>query len=253
MFGVILEVSETSVKRESAMSSAVVILSGGLDSTTALYWAKRKFDSVYAITFNYGQRHSLEVEFAKITAKKAGVKEHLIFDLDLSKIGASALTDLSLEVPSPSSVEEIKERGIPVTYVPFRNGIFISVAAAYAESKGTTNLVGGWNAVDYSGYPDCRPQFLKAMEEALNLGTKLGAEGQKWKIHAPLINLTKGEIIALGLKLGADYSYSISCYRGEEVPCMSCDSCLLRAKGWEEVGEEDHLIKRLKQEGKILE
>ncbi|WP_457755428.1 7-cyano-7-deazaguanine synthase QueC [Thermovibrio ammonificans] len=235
------------------MNGAVVIFSGGLDSTTALYWAKRHFEKVYAITFYYGQRHSLEVEFAKITAEKANVDEHLIFPVDLSRIGASALTDRSIEVPETSSVEEIKERGIPVTYVPFRNGIFISIAAAYAEAKGCTNLVGGWNAVDYSGYPDCRPQFLKAMEEALNLGTKAGAEGKRWHIHAPLINLTKGQIIKLGLELGADYSYSLSCYRGDEAPCMKCDSCILRAKGWEEVGEEDHLIKRLKEEGKILE
>jgi len=235
------------------MDSAVVILSGGLDSTTALYWAKRHFREIRAITFAYGQRHALEVEMAKITAKRAGVSEHLIYEIDLSKIGASALTDSSLDIPEPKSVEEIKERGIPITYVPFRNGIFISIAAAYAESRGTTHLVGGWNAVDYSGYPDCRPEFLRAMEEALNLGTKLGAEGKSWKIHAPLINLTKGEIIKLGLELGADYSYSISCYRGGEVPCGKCDSCLLRAKGWEEVGEEDHLIARLKREGRVEE
>ncbi len=235
------------------MASAVVIFSGGLDSTTALYWAKREFDEVYAITFSYGQRHSIEVEMAKITARNAEVKEHLIYQIDLSKIAPSALTDGTIEVPEAKSVEEIKERGIPITYVPFRNGIFISIASAYAESKGITDLVGGWNAVDYSGYPDCRPEFLKAMEETLNLGTKLGSEGRKWKIHAPLINLTKGEIIKFGLSLGADYSYSISCYRGGEVPCMRCDSCLLRAKGWAEVGEEDHLIRRLKEEGKIVE
>ena len=235
------------------MRSAVVIFSGGLDSTTALYWAKKNFDEVYAITFYYGQRHSIEIEMAKITAKNAGVKEHVLFEVDLSKFGASALTDRSIEVPETYSVEEIKERGIPVTYVPFRNGVFISIAAAYAESRNTTNLVGGWNAVDYSGYPDCRPEFLSAMEGALNRGTKLGAEGKKWKIHAPLIKLTKGEIIKLGLSLGADYSYAVSCYRGTEVPCGRCDSCVLRAKGWMEAGEEDHLIKRLKREGKVVE
>ena len=235
------------------MRSAVVIFSGGLDSTTALYWAKKNFDEVYAITFYYGQRHSIEIEMAKITAKNAGVKEHVLFEVDLSKFGASALTDRSIEVPETYSVEEIKERGIPVTYVPFRNGVFISIAAAYAESRNTTNLVGGWNAVDYSGYPDCRPEFLSAMEGALNRGTKLGAEGKKWKIHAPLIKLTKGEIIKLGLSLGADYSYAVSCYRGTEVPCGRCDSCVLRAKGWMEAGEEDPLIKRLKREGKVIE
>ncbi len=235
------------------MKSAVVIFSGGLDSTTALYWARKEFEKVYAITFAYGQRHSIEVEMAKITAKNAGVDEHMIFEVDLSKIGASALTDLKMEVPRTKSVEEVLSRGIPSTYVPFRNGIFISIAAAYAEAKGTTELVGGWNVVDYSGYPDCRSEFLSAMEEALNRGTKIGAEGKKWKIHAPLINLTKGEIIKLGLSLGADYSYSVSCYRGSEVPCMECDSCLLRAKGWAEAGAEDHLIERLKKEGKITE
>jgi len=235
------------------VTSAVVVFSGGLDSTTALYWAKKEFDKVYAITFYYGQRHSLEVEMAKITAKNAGVEEHLLFEVDLSKFGASALTDMSIEVPETKSIEEIKERGIPVTYVPFRNGVFIALAAAYAEAKGTTHLVGGWNAVDYSGYPDCRPEFLKAMEEVLNRGTKLGAEGKEWHIHAPLIHLTKGEIIKLGLELGADYSYSLSCYRGGEVPCMKCDSCILRAKGWAEVGVTDHLIERLRKEGKIAE
>ncbi len=234
-------------------SAAVVIFSGGLDSTTALYWAKKKFKKVFAITFRYGQRHSLEVEMAKLTAKNADVEEHFIFDVDLSKIGASALTDRNLEVPRTKNVDEIAERGIPITYVPFRNGIFISIAAAYAESKGVVDIVGGWNAVDFSGYPDCRSEFLSAMEKALNLGTKLGAEGKRWKIHAPLINMTKGEIIRLGLSMGADYSYSISCYRGGEIPCMECDSCLLRAKGWAEAGEEDHLIKRLREEGKILE
>ncbi|ADY74018.1 exsB protein [Desulfurobacterium thermolithotrophum DSM 11699] len=233
------------------MSSAIVILSGGLDSTTALYWAKKNFNKVFAITFYYGQRHSLEVEMARIIAKKAKVEEHILFEVDISKFGGSALTDKNLEVPETQSIEEIKERGIPITYVPFRNGIFLSIAAAYAETKNTTNLVGGWNAVDYSGYPDCRPEFLAAMEEALNKGTKLGSEGKSWKIHAPLINLTKGEIIKLGLSLGADYSYSISCYRGTEVPCGKCDSCVLRAKGWMEVGKEDHLIERLKREGKV--
>ncbi|WP_163328304.1 7-cyano-7-deazaguanine synthase QueC [Desulfurobacterium thermolithotrophum] len=233
------------------MNSAIVILSGGLDSTTALYWAKKNFNKVFAITFYYGQRHSLEVEMARIIAKNAKVEEHILFEVDISKFGGSALTDKNLEVPETQSIEEIKERGIPITYVPFRNGIFLSIAAAYAETKNTTNLVGGWNAVDYSGYPDCRPEFLAAMEEALNKGTKLGSEGKSWKIHAPLINLTKGEIIKLGLSLGADYSYSISCYRGTEVPCGKCDSCVLRAKGWMEIGKEDHLIERLKREGKI--
>ncbi len=233
------------------MNSVVIIFSGGLDSTTVLYWAKKKFKRIYALTFDYNQRHRIEIENARITAKNAGIKEHRIFKVDLSQFGGSALTDKNIEVPETHSVEEITQRGIPITYVPFRNGIFISIAAAYAETKGTTNIAGGWNSIDYSGYPDCRPEFLKSMEESLNRGTKIGVEGKAWHIHAPLIKLTKGEIIKLGLSLGADYSYSISCYRGNEVPCGRCDSCILRAKGWREVGQEDHLIKRLRREGKL--
>ncbi len=235
------------------MSSAVVIFSGGLDSTTALYWAKRNFEKVYAITFFYGQRHSVEVDMARITAENAGVDEHVVFEVDLSRFGGSALTSEQIEVPETASVEEIEQRGIPVTYVPFRNGVFISLAASYGETRGATDIVGGWNVVDYSGYPDCRPEFLKAMEEALNLGTKVGVEGKRWRIHAPLIKLGKAEIIKLGISLGADYSYSVSCYRGGEVPCGRCDSCVLRAKGWLEVGKVDHLIERLRREGKITE
>ena len=235
------------------MSKALVIFSGGIDSTTALYWAKSKFKEVYAITFFYSQKHSIEVEMAKITAKNAGVKEHFVFEVNLGAFGGSSLLEGGPEIPETRDVKEIEERGIPSTYVPFRNGVFIALSASFAESRGITNIVGGWNAVDFSGYPDCREEFLKAMENALNLGTKLGVEGKRWKIHAPLINLSKGEIIKLGLELGADYSYSVSCYRGGEVPCMRCDSCILRAKGWEEAGVEDHLIQRLKREGKILE
>jgi 7-cyano-7-deazaguanine synthase len=235
------------------MSSAVVLLSGGIDSTTALYWAKERFTKLYAITFYYAQKHSIEVEMAKITATNAGVEEHIVFNVSLNELCRSALTSPDLEVPETHTVEEIEERGIPPTYVPFRNGVFISLSASYAETVGTTHIVGGWNAVDYSGYPDCRPEFLKAMESALNKGTKAGAEGKRWHIHAPLVNLTKGEIIKLGLSLGADYSYSVSCYRGLEVPCMKCDSCILRAKGWAEAKAQDHLIERLRREGKIPE
>jgi len=233
------------------LKSCTVILSGGLDSTTVLYWAKKHFEKVYAITFFYGQRHSIEIEMAKKIAKKAGVKEHKLFEANLSQFGGSALTDTKIEIPKTETVEEISSRGIPITYVPFRNGIFVSITAAYAETKNCTSLAGGWNAIDYSGYPDCRPEFLKAMEETLNKGTKLGAEGRRWKIYSPLIRLTKGEIIKLGLEIGADYSYSISCYQGGETPCGTCDSCVLRTKGWKEIGEEDHLIKRLKLEGKL--
>ncbi len=230
------------------MDRALVVFSGGLDSTTALYWALDRFEEVYAITFRYGQRHALEVEMAERIAKGVGVKDHMILDVDLSQIGGSALTDHSIELPLD---REPTEGGIPITYVPFRNGIFLSLAAAWAEVRGVRHLVGGWNAVDFSGYPDCREGFLKAMEGAINLGTRAGVEGRGFVIHAPLIHLSKAQIIALGLSLGADYSLSISCYQGEEVPCGRCDSCVLRARGWNQVGVMDHLLERLLREGKL--
>ncbi len=229
----------------------VVILSGGLDSTTVLYWAKHYFKDVYAISFDYGQRHKIELDMAKKIAKKVGVKEHKILKVDLTQIGASALTDKSIEVPETKSKKEIFERGIPVTYVPFRNGIFLALAAAYAESKNITNLTGGWNQIDFSGYPDCRKEFLENFEKTLNVGTKIAVEGKKWTIYAPLLNLKKEDIIKLGLSLKADYSYSISCYRGNEIPCLKCDSCILRINAFKNLGLEDPLITRLKKEGKI--
>jgi len=230
------------------MKRALVVFSGGLDSTTALYWAREMFDEVYTLTFLYGQRHSLEVEMAKKIAERVGVKEHAFLEVDLSQVGGSALTDPSIEVPLD---REPTEGGIPITYVPFRNGIFLSLAVAWAEVKGIGHLVGGWNAVDFSGYPDCREEFLRSMEKVINLGTKAGVEGRPFHIHAPLIRLTKGEIIALGLSLGADYSWSLSCYQGGEVPCGHCDSCILRDRGWREVGILDHLLERLLREGKL--
>ncbi len=232
------------------MERALVIFSGGIDSTTCLYWARDRFDEVFCITFDYGQRHRVEVEFARIIAERAGVKEHFIYRIDLRSIGGSALTDERMEIPERSE-DEIDSTDIPATYVPFRNGIFISIAAAYAETRGIYNIVGGWNAVDFSGYPDCRPSFIEAMERAINLGTKAGAQGNGFRIHAPLMHLAKHQIIALGISLGADYSYSISCYRGGEVPCGKCDSCKLRARGWRRLGIRDHLLDRLMREGKI--
>jgi len=230
------------------MNKALVIFSGGLDSTTALYWALDRFDKVYTLTFSYGQRHVLEVEMAGRIARRTGVKEHGILKIDLAQIGGSALTDSSLELPLD---REPMEGGIPITYVPFRNGVFLSLAAAWAEVRGIPHLVGGWNAVDFSGYPDCQEGFLKAMEQTINLGTKAGVEGEGFVIHAPLIHLTKSRIIALGLSLGADYSWSISCYQGGEVPCGRCDSCILRARGWRQLGIMDHLMDRLLREGKL--
>ena len=229
------------------MDKAVVIFSGGLDSTTALYWAREHFQEVSALTFFYGQRHALEVEMARKIAQRVRVKEHGFLEVDLAQIGGSALTDPAMEVPV--DMEPTRE-AIPITYVPFRNGIFLSLAAAWAEVRGISHLVGGWNAVDFSGYPDCREEFLKAMERAVNLGTKAGAQGMPFTIHAPLIHLTKAKIIALGLSLGADYSWSLSCYKGGEVPCGRCDSCQLRARGWKELGIMDHLLERLMREGR---
>ncbi len=230
------------------MNKALVVFSGGLDSTTALYWAIDRFDKVYTLTFSYGQRHVLEVEMARRIAQRAGVKEHGVLEVDLTQVRGSALTDPSLELPMN---REPTRGGIPITYVPFRNGVFLSLAAAWAEGRGIPHLVGGWNAVDFSGYPDCRGEFLKAMEDAINLGTKAGVEGEGFVIHAPLIHLTKGQIIALGLSLGVDYSESISCYQGREIPCGRCDSCVLRARGWRQLGIMDHLVERLLREGKL--
>ena len=234
---------------QTMKDKALVIFSGGLDSTTCLYWAIKNFADTVALTFDYGQRHRLELEFARITTERLRIK-HRILKIDLGQIGGSALTDHSIPVPERKETE-VESGGIPITYVPFRNGIFLSLAAAYAEVIGAQHIVGGWNAVDFSGYPDCRMQFIKAMERAINEGTKAGAEGRPFTIHAPLINLKKEEIIALGLSLGADYSYSLSCYNGGEIPCGRCDSCKLRAKGWQKLGLMDHLIERLIREGKI--
>jgi len=234
--------------RGEPLDKGVVVFSGGLDSTTALYWAREVFREVYVLTFFYGQRHALEVEMARKIARRVGVKEHGFLEVDLTQIGGSALTDPALEVPLD---REPVQEGIPITYVPFRNGIFLSLAAAWAEVRGVSHVVGGWNAVDFSGYPDCREGFLRAMERAINLGTKAGVEGRPFTIHAPLIHLSKAQIISLGLSLGADYSWSLSCYTGREVPCGRCDSCILRARGWRAVGIMDHLLERLMREGKL--
>jgi 7-cyano-7-deazaguanine synthase len=225
---------------------ALVILSGGLDSTTALYWAKERFKRVHTLTFSYGQSHSVEVERAVKIAERARVASHRVLKVNLDEIGGSALTQSDIPIPTRNSAAEvISNNGIPVTYVPFRNGIFLSIAAAYAEVKGISHLVGGWNAVDYSGYPDCRREFLNAMERALTLGSKAGVEGRPFTIHAPLISLSKAEIIALGLSLGADYSLTVSCYRGQEPPCGNCDSCVLRADAWRRLGLMDHAVERV--------
>lgn len=212
---------------------AVILLSGGLDSATVCAIAKNEGYEVYALSFIYGQRHNIEIDYAKTQAEIQKVKEHKIINIDLRAFGGSALT-ADIPVPKDRSEDEISHN-IPVTYVPARNTIFLSYALAYAEVIEANNIFIGVNALDYSGYPDCRPEYIEAFEKLANLATKKGVEGSGFKIHTPLIKLTKAEIIKLGLKLGVDYSKTISCYdpqNGE--PCGKCDSCLLREKGFRE-------------------
>ncbi len=217
------------------MKKAVVVLSGGLDSTTCMGMAKEKGYELYPITFHYGQRHNREVEQAEKVAAHFGSPEHRIVDVSfLQQIGGSALTDETIEVRQ-GGVEE----DIPSTYVPARNMIFLSLASAYAEVIGAEAIYIGVSAVDYSGYPDCRPEFISSMNDTVNLATKTGTTGGEFKIEAPLIQLTKKETIEEGLRLGVPYELTTSCYLGEEVACGECDSCLLRLKGFEEAGAED--------------
>lgn len=217
---------------------AVVLLSGGLDSSTALACAVNDGFEVFAITFLYGQRHSIELEKAREIAKYFNVKKHLTVELISEIFGGSALTD-SNNIPLDRTTEEIVS-SIPPTYVPARNTVFLAIAAAYAEKIGSYDIFIGVNAIDYSGYPDCRPEFIEAMEKAINLGTKVGVEGQKIKIHTPLLYLRKSEIIKIGLKLGVDYSLTWSCYNPQgRLACGRCDSCILRLKAFREAGLED--------------
>ncbi len=232
------------------MSSPVIVLfSGGIDSTTALFWAKNRFSFVYAITFDYGQVHSIEIEMAKKICEKEKV-EHKIIRVDLSQIGGSSLTDRKIKIED-LTLEDLGER-IPTTYVPFRNGIFLSLGVAFAETVDAEAIIVGFHSLDSPNYPDTSKNFVKAMEKAVNSGTRAGRRGRKISILSPLIGLNKKQIIELGLELGADYSYSISCYRGGEIPCTRCMSCRIRESAWESLRMEDHLITRLKKEGKWL-
>ena len=234
--------------------SALVIFSGGLDSTTCLYWAVNNYSVVHTLTFLYGQRNKVEVGYAKKTVdliKKAGKDINMhFFKIDLFQIGGSALTDRGIAVPKRRTLKDIG-CGVPATYVPFRNGIFLSLAAAFAEKENVDDVIGGWNTVDFSGYPDCREDFLKTMEKAINLGTKRGIEEKPIHVVFPLIYKSKMEIVKFGKEMGADYSYAYSCYEGKEIPCGECDSCILRKKGFMEAGFEDDFLVRLKKEGKL--
>ena len=219
---------------------AVVLLSGGLDSTTVLALARDEGYDTYAMSFRYGQRHTVELQFAEKAAKALGVKQHVIVDIDLRIFGGSALT-ADIEVPKDRADAEMGD-SIPITYVPARNTIFLSYALAYAEVLVADTIFIGANAIDYSGYPDCRPEYIDAYQRMANLATQAGVEGKtKLKIRAPLIDKTKAEIIQIGTALGVDYSLTLSCYDpdAEGNACGGCDSCLLRKKGFREAGIPD--------------
>ncbi len=227
------------------MPKAVVLLSGGLDSTTVLSIAKSQGFDLYALSFSYGQRHSIELELAKQCALSIGVKKHEVVDIDLRQFGGSALTD-DIDVPKGHDVSSISG-DIPITYVPARNTIFLSYALAWAEVLKSVDIFIGVNALDYSGYPDCRPEYINAYEAMANLATKAGVTGTSpLKIHTPLIEWTKADIIKKGIELKVDYGITCSCYDPEPngQPCGECDSCLLRAKGFKEAGMADPLIKQ---------
>jgi 7-cyano-7-deazaguanine synthase len=222
---------------------AVVLASGGLDSTTTMAIAKHEGYDIFALSFDYGQRHKLELEAAKTVADCFRAKKHLILCLDLGAIGGSALTD-DIPVPHGRGLNEIGSGGIPITYVPARNTIFLSYALAWAEVLDATDIFIGVNALDFSGYPDCRPEYIKAFEKMANLATKAGVEGKSVIIHTPIINMTKAQIIKKGVLLGVDYSMTHSCYdpADDGRPCGKCDSCVLRKKGFEEAGLSDPLF-----------
>jgi 7-cyano-7-deazaguanine synthase len=224
---------------------AVVLLSGGLDSTTVLAIAQREGFDVCAISFRYGQRHSIELSCAREVARAFGVERHVIIDIDSRALAGSALTS-DIAVPKGRSAEQMAQ-GIPVTYVPARNTIFLSFALAWAETLGASDIFIGVNALDYSGYPDCRPEYIEAFERMANLATKAGVEGtQHMKVHAPLSALTKAQIVRKGLELGVDYSMTSSCYDPlpDGGPCCGCDACRLREKGFTEAGVADPMLLR---------
>jgi 7-cyano-7-deazaguanine synthase len=217
---------------------AVILLSGGLDSATVLAMARAEGYECYALGFDYGQRHEAELLAAKRVAADLGAAEHKVVKLDLRSIGGSALTDDSIEVP------EEETSGIPVTYVPARNTVFLSIALGWAEVLGAQDIFVGVNAVDYSGYPDCRPEYIEAYEKMANLATRAGVEGNKLSVRAPLMQMSKADIVLEGTRLGVDYSLTVSCYqaRPDGAACGRCDSCRLRAAGFTEAGLADPTV-----------
>ncbi|GAA6136629.1 7-cyano-7-deazaguanine synthase QueC [Arenicella sp. 4NH20-0111] len=218
---------------------AVVLVSGGLDSATVLAMAKDQGYECYALSMNYGQRHRIELDRAQKVAQSNGAIEHRVVKIDIGGFGGSALTDQEIQVPTEATEE------IPITYVPARNTVFLSVALGWAEVLDAQAIFIGANAVDYSGYPDCRPEYIAAFQSMANLATKSGVEGENIKIEAPIIDLTKSEIIQRGLELGVDYSQTISCYnpRTDGQVCHQCDSCRIRAAGFAEAGSDDPAIR----------
>ena len=224
--------------RTNQHAKAIVLLSGGLDSTTLLAIAKDQGFACYALSFDYAQRHGRELGAAREIAGMLGVVEHKIITIDFGNIGGSALTDRSIPVPDRPS------QGIPVTYVPARNTVFLSLALGWAEVLGARDIFIGVNAVDYSGYPDCRPEYIEAFTKMANLSTRAGVEGQQFRIRTPLISMTKADIIRQGLRLGIDYSRTISCYAADEHgrACGVCDSCRFRAAGFKQAGVPDPTV-----------
>ncbi len=230
-----------------ARPKAVVLLSGGLDSTTVLAIARAQGYEACALSFRYGQRHGIELERAREVAEALGAAAHVVLDIDLRQFGGSALTS-DIEVPKDRPMDELAH-GIPVTYVPARNTIFLSFALAWAEVLGSSDIFVGVNALDYSGYPDCRPEYIAAYERMANLATRAGVEGtQRLRIHTPLISMSKAQIVLKGLELGVDFAMTSSCYdpgpNGE--PCGRCDSCQLRARGFAQAGSADPLLRRFR-------
>ena len=219
---------------------AVVLVSGGLDSTTCLAIAREQGFDLYALTLNYGQRHDHELNSARMIIDFFNIHDHSIIDIDLAQFGGSALTD-QIDVPKKRDLSDMDE--IPVTYVPARNTVFLSLALAWAEVLGSFDIFIGVNALDYSGYPDCRPEYISSFEKTANLATKAGVSGSSFRIHTPLIDLTKSEIVKVGMDLGVDYSLTSSCYDPDQEgnPCGLCDACYLRLKGFKEAGIIDPL------------